>query len=110
MGLRAHHNFVANPKIAGYVVMARGIPCLCAGCSLRLKMPIGDWYVNQCNDCEYYSMFNGWNDWRRITFQPAIDCDMEEFVQAQEWTLQKIGERMASLIKVKKFGAYLVSI
>ncbi len=68
MGLRAHHNFVADPEIAGYVVMARRIPYLCAGCSLRLKMPIGDRYVNPCNNCEYYSMFNGWNDWSRITF------------------------------------------
>jgi hypothetical protein len=31
MGLRAHHNFVADPDIPGYIVMARQMPCLCNG-------------------------------------------------------------------------------
>jgi hypothetical protein len=29
MGLQAHHNFVADPEILGYVVMSERITCLC---------------------------------------------------------------------------------
>jgi hypothetical protein len=31
MGIQAHHNFVTNPEIVGYSVMARQIPYLCPG-------------------------------------------------------------------------------
>jgi hypothetical protein len=33
---------------------------------------------------------------------------MDELVGAQEWTLNKIGERMAEQIVISKYGAYLV--
>ena len=36
------------------------------------------------------------------------DCDQEDIVMAQEWTLKKIGERMAEKIVIKRYGAYLV--
>ncbi len=46
MGLRARHNFVAEPEIVGWTVMARRISCLCEGCSLRFQRPVHQRYLN----------------------------------------------------------------
>ena len=59
MGIRTHHNFVADPEIVGYSVMARCIPCLCHGCLQRFQKPIGERYSNPCDDCMYWTMYLG---------------------------------------------------
>ncbi len=41
-------------------------------------------------------------------FCKGKDCNKDEPVVAQQWTLNKIGARMAEKIVVGKFGAYLV--
>ncbi len=61
MGMRAHHNFVADPDIVGYSVMVRQIPCLCPGFLQRFQKPVGARYSNPCNDCKYWPMYLGWN-------------------------------------------------
>ena len=53
MGLRGYHNFVADPDMVGYAIMARRIPCLCEGCKARMNLPIDYRYSNPCNDCKY---------------------------------------------------------
>ena len=108
MGIRTHHNFVADPEIVGYSVMARRVPCLCHGCLQRFQKPIGERYSNPCNDCKYWTMYLGWNDWRKINFRKKKDCDVDEHERAQQWTLNQIGERMAELIEISQYGAYLV--
>jgi hypothetical protein len=108
MGLRAHHNFVFDPEILGYSVMARQIPCLCPGCLQRFQKPVGKRYSNPCNDCKYWSMYIGWNDWTRVNFRKGRDCDVDDLVGAQQWTLNNIGKRMAEQIAIGKYGAYLV--
>ncbi len=62
MCIRSHHNFVADPEIVGYSLMARRIPCLCHGCLLRFQKSIGERYSNTCNDCKYWTMYLGRND------------------------------------------------
>jgi len=52
-------------------------------------------------------MYLGWNDWRKINFRKKKDCDADEHKRAQQWTLNKIGERMAALVVVGQYGAYL---
>jgi hypothetical protein len=108
MGLHAHHNFVADPEVLGYTVMARRIPCLCQGCSSRFKKPIEQRYSNPCNDCKYWRIYLGWNDWRTIVFRKGKDCKVNELLVAQQWTLHKISARTAEQIVPGKFGAYLV--
>ena len=68
MGLRAHHNFVADPEVAGYSVMVRRIPCLCPGCLQRFKKHVSERYANPCDDCKYWKIYQGWNDWRKVNF------------------------------------------
>ena len=108
MGLRGYHNFVADPDMVGYAIMARRIPCLCEGCKARMNMPIDYRYSNPCNDCKYYSMYQGANDWIKITFQAGKDVDDDIVITANQWTLQQIGKRMSETISVGKIGAYLV--
>ena len=108
MGLRGYHNFVADPKIPGYVVMARRIPCLCGGCKARMKLHIDLRYKNPCNDCLYYPMYQGLNDWIKVSFRAGKDGDDDKVVMANEWTLQHIGKRMSEMISVGRIGAYLV--
>ena len=95
MGLRAHHNFVADPEIVGWKVMARRIPCLCEGCSSRFQSPVHQRYLNPCDNCKYWPMYLGWNDWTEISFEKGKDCDIDNIMGAQQWTLNQIGERMA---------------
>jgi hypothetical protein len=108
MGIRAHHNFVANPEIVGYSIMARRIPCLCSGCLKSFQKSDKERYSNPCDDCNHWSMYLGWNDWTKINFQKGRDCDVNDLLGAQQWTLNKIGERMALQIVISKYGAYLV--
>jgi hypothetical protein len=56
MGLWAHHNFVVDPDIPEYTVMARQMPCLCNGCQSRLKKHVDERYLNPCDDCQYYHL------------------------------------------------------
>jgi hypothetical protein len=107
MGLRAHHNVVADPEVPGLCVMVRRIPCLCPGCSLRFKKPVSERYTNPCDDSKYWQIYLGWNDWRKIEFNRG-NCDMDDIVGAQQWTLSNIGARMAEKITVGKYGVYLV--
>ena len=108
MGLCAHHNFVANPEVAGYSVMVRHIPCLCPGCLQRFKKHVSERYANPCDDCKYWEIYQGWNDWRKVNFPKGKDCDMDDVVGGKQWTLNKMGERMAEKITIGKYGAYLV--
>jgi hypothetical protein len=108
MGLQAHHNFVADPEIPGYTIMSRRIPCLCHGCRERFTKPFGKQYLNPCDDCIYFGIYDGYNNWKKISLRERKDCDQEDIVMAQEWTLKKIGERMAEKIVIKRYGAYLV--
>jgi hypothetical protein len=89
MGLQDHHNFVANPEILGYTVMSRRIPCLCQGCRERFNKPIDECYQNPCNDCNYFAVYKGTNDWKKISLMERKDCDPDDMVMAQEWTLKK---------------------
>jgi hypothetical protein len=75
---------------------------------MRWKKLISERYENPCDDCIYYPMYNGLNDWLRITFRPSRDSDKDELVEAQEWTLQQIGERTSAQIAIDNYGAYLV--
>ena len=93
MGLRTHHNFVADPEIVGYSIMARRIPCLFHGCSLMFQKPIGERNSNPCDDCKYRTMYLGWNDWRKINLRKKKECDVDEHERAQQWTLNQIEER-----------------
>jgi hypothetical protein len=108
MGLRAHHNFVADPHLSGNIVMCRRIPCLCLGCSLRFEKPVVERYSNPCNDCKYWNIYLGWNDWTKVEFRKGKECDVDDLVAAQQWTLNNVGARMAEKILVGKYGAYLV--
>ena len=54
MGLGAHHNFVADPEVAGCSVMVRRVPCLCPGCLQRFKKQVSERYENPCDDCKYW--------------------------------------------------------
>ncbi len=108
LDLQALHNFVADPEIPGYVVMSRRIPCLCQGCRERFNKPIGERYQKQCNHCNYFAVYKGYNDRKKVTLMERKDCDPDNIVMAQEWTLNKIGERMARNIVVGQYGAYLV--
>ncbi len=107
MGIQAHHNFVPDPEIAGYSVMVRRIPCLCLECLQRFQKPVRECYSNPCNDCKYWTMYLGWNDWRKIHFCKWRDCDIDDHERAQKWTLNKIGKRMVEQIVVRRYGAYL---
>ena len=106
MGIRAHSNFVADPEIAGYAVMARRNPCFCGPCKERFKKPVGERYKNPCDDCEYWEMYRGLNDWRKITFEPATNCDGDEMIDSLAFTLRGLGERMKNRIVEAGFGAY----
>jgi hypothetical protein len=53
-------------------------------------------------------MYLGWNDWTKINFRKGRDCDIDDLLGAQQWTLNKIWERMAEEIVIGKYGAYLV--
>jgi hypothetical protein len=75
--------------------MSRRIPCLCQGCMERFNKPIGERYQNPCDDCIYFGVYEGYNDWKKISLRERKDCDQNNIVMAQEWTLKKIGERMA---------------
>jgi hypothetical protein len=108
MGIRAHHSLVADPEVVGYPVVARQIPFLCPGCLQRFQKSVAEHYSNLCDDCKYWSMYLGWNDWRKINFRKGRECDIDELVGAQEWTLTKIGETMAEQIVISKYGVYLV--
>jgi len=68
MGFRAHYNFVADPEVAEYSVMVRRIPCFCPGCLQRFKKYVSERYANHCNDCKYWQIYQGWNDWRKVNF------------------------------------------
>ena len=98
MGLRGYHNFVADPKIPGYVVMARRISCLCGGCKTRMKLHIDLRYRNPCTDCLYYPMYQGLNDWIKVSFRAGKDGDDSKAVMANEWTLQQIGKRSCHIV------------
>ncbi len=78
MGLRAHHNFVADPEIPGYMIMSRRIPCLCHGCRERFTKPIGKRYQTPCVDCIYFSVYEGYNDWKKISLRERKGCDQED--------------------------------
>jgi hypothetical protein len=99
---------IADPEIPGYTVMSRRIPCLCQGCRERFNKPIGERYQNPCNDCNYFAVYEGFNNWKKISLMERRDCDPDDMVMAQEWTLKKIGERMAKDILEGGCGAYLV--
>ncbi len=43
----------------------------------------------------YFGVYEGYNDWKKILLRERKDCDQDDIVMAQEWTLKKIGERMA---------------
>ncbi len=77
-GIWVHHNFVADPEIIGYSVMARRIPCLCPGCLERFQKPVAKRYSDLCNDCKNWSMYLGWNNWTKINFQKGRDCDIDD--------------------------------
>jgi len=53
-------------------------------------------------------MYLGRNDWRKINFRKKKKCNVDEHERAQQWTLNQIGERMAELIVISQYGAYLV--
>jgi hypothetical protein len=89
--------------------MVRQIPYLCPGCLQWFRKPDGARYSNPCNDCKYWPMYLGWNDWRKINFHKGRDCDNDDHERAQQWTLNKIGKRMAEQIVVSRYGAYLVN-
>ncbi len=108
MGLRAYHNFVADALIEGYAIMTRRIPCLCPPCRARFDLPTPkERYQNPCDDCEYWEMYRGWNDWKEIRFAPTTKCDEDDLMESQALTLQIIGEKMAKSITVGGFGGYL---
>ena len=44
----------------------------------------------------------------KFSVRERKDCDQEDIVMAQEWTLKKFGERMAEKIVIGRYGAYLV--
>jgi len=91
MGIRAHSCFVADPEIAGYAVMARRNPCFCEPCKDRFKKPAGERYQNPCNDCEYWELYMGLNDWKKITFEPTTKCDGDEMIDSLAFTLRGLG-------------------
>ena len=78
--------------------MSRRIPCLCYGCRERFTKPFGERYLNPRDDCIYFGIYDGYNNWKKISLRERKDCDQENIVMAQEWALKKIGERMAEKI------------
>ena len=104
MGIRAHHNFVGDPELAGYCVMARCIPCICLPCKNRFQLPVNERYKNPCDDCHYWEMYRGLNDWKQIRFEPTAKCDGDELMDSQAFTLKGVG--MKDDVEIDGFGAY----
>jgi hypothetical protein len=73
-------------------VMVRRFPCLCKGCAGRFDKPIKERYANPCDDCEYFGIFQGLNNWKKITFVERKDCDPEDLTQTMELTLWNLGK------------------
>ena len=53
-------------------------------------------------------MYQGTNDWIKVSFRASRDGDDDKVVMANEWTLQKIGKCMSKMISVGRIGVYLV--
>ena len=88
--------------------MACRIPCLCPACRARLTGPVAERYRNPRDDCEYWEMYQGWNDWKTISFEPDVTCDGEELQYSLSMPIKAVAERMAKGINVGGYGAYLV--
>ena len=63
-GTTSPSQFVADPEIPGYTIMSRRIPWLCHGCRERFTKPIGQRYLNTCDDHIYFGIYDGYNDWK----------------------------------------------
>jgi hypothetical protein len=61
-----------------------------------------------CDDCNFFGVYKGYNDWKKISLKERKDCDPDNILLAQEWTLKKIGERMAEKNIDGRYRAYLV--
>ena len=86
--------------------MARRIPCFCRLCKDRFKKPVRERYQNPCNDCDFWEMYKGFNDWKEISFERTAKCDGDELIDSHAFTLRGIGQRMKNCIVNDGFGAY----
>ena len=87
MGICTHHNFVADTDVPGFVVMACRVPCFCIPCIDRMEKPVDERYKNPRDDCQFWEMYQGWNDWRKISFMPTAKCDGDELIDSRVLTV-----------------------
>ena len=118
-GLRSHYNIRADPELLGrekpLVIAMRRFPCCCEGCLVKLQEPIETRYSGPSNACIYWEVFKmtcgtkGYNDWKLVTLAPKKKVFKEEHRLARlDVTMNGVGKRMASQVKVGGFGAYVV--
>jgi hypothetical protein len=113
-GLMAMYNFRFDPDLGLGKGAVRRIPCGCDTCYAQLSLPWrnGKTFLEQDRyarneNCAYWPLFEGLNDWTQISLVPKAGIDEEELNDARGIVLDGIAEMISETIEVGESGAFM---
>ena len=110
--MMVHYNYRTDPDLGVGRCAARRIPCRCDACDKQLREP---WLsgkafneqprYSQNQNCKYWPVFKGMNDWIELYTYDGKDTDQEVVEEANEFALKNVAEANAADVKVGGYGA-----
>ena len=110
--MMVHYNYRTDPDLGVGRCAARRIGCRCKACDDQLQEP---WISGkpfsdqpryaQNQNCKYWPVFQGMNDWIELISCNGKDTDREVVEEANQCALDNVAEMMASEVKVGGYGA-----
>ena len=117
-GLMMHYNLRFDPDLGTGWAAVRRIPCACDACIEQLKLP---WnrqlnlkqqphYAPGNQQCKYWPIFEGLNDWIIIKLVDKLECtNMNEEEEVHTETLNCLTTAMAEKVQEEFYGAMMTS-
>ncbi len=101
-GLLAQYNLCTEPDQGIGMAALRRILCSCESCTDQLERPwqkgaspnLQERYTRNEN-CKFWPLFEGLNDWVIVSLIPTKNADLEELQEAQAVVLEGIATMMA---------------
>jgi hypothetical protein len=113
-GIGAMYNIRTDPELGLGTAAVRRIPCCCEACVTQLKKP---WRpgtpakeqerYEQNRNCQWWSIFEGENDWNIIKCVPGKEANPEQIEETQDVVLEGLATMMAETVEVGGNGAFL---
>jgi hypothetical protein len=111
-GLLARYNIRTDPDLGVGRAALHQIPCSCQACRLQLAQPWAPLTpiaeqrrYQENNECQYWPIFKGLNDWLIVDLSPTAATDMDDVQEACYDVIEGLCEQMSRLIKIGLTGA-----